>query len=148
MIRILFSIILLLFFDVRSRTEVLSSYILLFTACKSFRRIVFSSAIGVIIFLIICYFSCDFLLLLLVPLQNMNYHNLFCWTPTLDCYTFPWLLLGFHRSWFFFDGILVFVEANCPGNCSWCHLKNFYHCHFGVVLGRHLISCIFHDERV
>ena len=51
-IRILFSVILFLFFVVRSRIKVLSSSILLFVVCRSFRRFVFYSAIGIIIFLI------------------------------------------------------------------------------------------------
>ena len=44
--------VILFFFVVRSRIKVLSSSILLFAVCKSFRRFVFSSAIGVITFLI------------------------------------------------------------------------------------------------
>ena len=59
-IRILFSVILFLFFVVRSRIKVLSSSILLFVVCRSFRRFVFYSAIGVIIFLIKSVICFDF----------------------------------------------------------------------------------------
>ena len=127
-IKILFSVILFLFFVVRSRIKVLSSSVLLFVVCRSFRRFVFYSAIGVIIFLI----------------------------KSVICFDFPlislWLLLGLYHFWVFlmvcYFCFLCWMSNSFRWFLLWCEFYYFYHFYFGAILGRHLISCMFHVEGV
>ena len=111
-IRILFSVILFLFFVVRSRIKVLSSSILLFVVCRSFCRFVFYSAIGVIIFLI----------------------------KSVICFDFPlislWLLLGLYHSWVFlmvcYFCFLCWMSNSFRWFLLWCEFYYFYHFYFGA----------------
>ena len=126
-IRILFSVILFLFFVVRSRIKVLSSSILLFVVCRSFRRFVFYSAIGVIIFLI---------------------KSVMFWFP----FDFPMVTVGVVSFLGFLDGLLFLLSLLMSNSFRWfllwCEFYYFYHFYFGAILGRHLISCMFHVEGV
>ena len=126
-IRILFSVILFLFFVVRSRIKVLSSSILLFVVCRSFRRFVFYSAIGVIIFLI---------------------KSVMFWFP----FDFPMVTVGVVSFLGFLDGLLFLLSLLMSNSFRWFLLWSefyyFYHFYFGAILGRHLISCMFHVEGV
>ena len=126
-IRILFSVILFLFFVVRSRIKVLSSSILLFVVCRSFRRFVFYSAIGVIIFLI---------------------KSVMFWFP----FDFPMVTVGVVSFLGFLDGLLFLLSLlnvkffQVISFVVWILL--FLSFLLWSFLGRHLISCMFHVEGV